>query len=127
VAADLAVRRRFEMEDTKQTVIDLDAFVPRTRRSIKIDGTAHPVVELLDLAYEDYLRVVALPERLDGADDKQQFELLAEVITRMVPSLSREALTRMSLRKAGVLFTTLTAAVKGEAASEDPLGSQPTA
>jgi hypothetical protein len=115
------------MEDNKQNVIDLDAFVPRTLRSIKVDGVDHAVVELLDLAYEDYLRVVALPEHIEKANDKQQFDLLAEVITKMVPSLTRDALNRMSLRKAGILFTTLTAVVKGNASGEDPLANQPTA
>jgi hypothetical protein len=98
-------------------IIDIDAFLPRMRRKVKIAGNEHGVVEILDLPYADYLKVSYLPQRLTEvkSDASAQFDLMVEAISKLVPSLSRDALEKMPLSQVGILLASLTRAF-GESA-----------
>jgi len=115
-----------ETKPPEQTIIDIDAFVPRTRRKIKVDGREHAVVELFDLSYKDYLKAVSLEQRLKdcGSDHGAEFEILSDVLTKVVPTISRDDLESMSLTKVGILVASVMNTF-GEKA--DPLPQEPSA
>ncbi|WP_323016479.1 hypothetical protein [Castellaniella sp.] len=84
-------------------VLNIDAIVSTTERTIKFRGVVHPVVEM---SVENFVVTTTDAERLEkeGVGIRSQVIGTADAILRSVPSLDKETLYGMSLNQLTVIY-----------------------
>src|SRR5690606_9191940 len=84
-------------------VLNIDAIVPSTQRTIKFKGVSHPVVEM---SVENFVVTTTEADRLEkeGAGILDQVVGTADAILRSVPTLDKTELYGMSLNQLTVIY-----------------------
>ena len=108
------------------TIIDADAFDPVPAGTLRLQGRSYPVLSVLDLDYQTYLKYSRVAQHLEAMkdDDEAQMAFLRALIQKCIPSLPESILETASVNLISFIFGKITTLNRGEVA--DPLAtSQP--
>lgn len=101
--------------------LDLDAFVPPEQKKVRIGGSEYPVIDIIDLCYQDYLELASIEERLAALPESKKVAEIRRQIKKLIPSCPADLVDDMSLRKLGWLLAFIQKV--SEMAGSDPLAS----
>ena len=106
-------------------ILDLDAFVPVTVKKVKIEGVTYGVIDIMDVSYDSYLRLLSIDQHIKDKSEEEQLQVFRDLIRELVPSLSDDVLKRQSLRRIALLVDFIRRTT--DARPVDPLAAQPSA
>lgn len=118
------------MTESKQenSILDLDAFVPRPIGALRFDGETHPVFHPADLPYAEYIELVALTQNADALpDDATAVECMAKQISRLAPTLAYDAVMAWPMKKVGAAFVYIQGLLAQEAEGDSGKAETPQA
>lgn len=82
-------------EKKGQNILNLDAFCPEPK-TLRFGGRDY---QIIDPPLETFLKVLDMQARMEATDSRAVFEAMADLVTSVVPELTREGVYKMNSKQ----------------------------